>query len=113
MKRRRRRQRVLGAALVLLWVGVWGAGSLASWDTLVLLGAAALLLLGSALIFVALVHMDLPSPGRRPAGAEALRPEAQPLPPRVDVAHDPTSPPSAGGRALLARGMGRTRRGVE
>ncbi len=110
--RRRRRQRIFGGALVLLWVGIWSASGLAPWDTAVLAAAALLLLLGTALIFVALVRIDLSSPGRRSAGAEVQRPEALPLPPRADVAHGPTAPPAAGGRAQLeAAGMGRTRKG--
>jgi hypothetical protein len=62
-------------------------------------GAASLLLLGTAIIFVALARMDLPSPGRRPAGADTRRTTASPFPSRPDVAHGSTAPPHAGGRA--------------
>ena len=140
------------SALALLW------GAVAFWvDWLMRLSPAAFvrlaglagLLVGSALIFVALVHVERhihPSPdpnrGRRPIDADTREARrfghASGLPPvRVDVAHGPTAPPPAGGRALprpsngrypwpddagltdedfdrlCARGMGRTVKGPE
>ena len=80
------------------------------------LETAVMLLLGSAIIFVALARMDRPLPpwrrradrpllpGRRPDGANErereIREVSSPFPSRSDVALPPTAPPPARGRAL-------------
>jgi hypothetical protein len=83
------RHQLAGAGLILLWALVWTAAILgARFNVLLLdLGACVLLVLGSAIIFIALARMDLSSPGRRPAGADTRRTTASPFPSRPDVAH--------------------------
>ena len=89
------RHQILGAALVLLFAIVWAAAILGARLDLIWLqlGAGALLVLGSAVIFVALARMDL---GRRPNDSERGE-DVRPF--RFDAAQHRT-PPSAGGRAL-------------
>ncbi len=108
------RHELAGAGLVLLWALLWAGAIVGERLALVWLQVATgvLLLVGNALIFVALARADLPSWGRRPDGADTRRPEVSRFPLRIDVAHGSTAPPPAGGRALRleASGMRRRRR---
>jgi len=104
----------VGLLIVLLAALVWALALLGvEWERVGLqLAAAALLLLGSVLIFVALVKVDRPidrpwshvARGRRPAGANTRRPDASvPFPSRADVAHGSTSRPRPGGGLTRSR----------